>query len=220
MTLAVAILLFGLSSAPPVVGSDTAWAQSAQQTDATQAGSAPSIQDSTPQTATGVQSNPPPPTTAQKPAAHKPTKKTLKKSHQKRAATPGCDSTVDNPTNTATAGTAGPPNPTANAMPKNCPPEKIVVQHGGTNESSIQLAGGDQETQKRNETNQMLGSTDANLKKISAIQLSADQQDTVSQIKQFVAESKTALAAGDLERSHTLAWKAQLLSEDLVKPQK
>ena len=217
MTLAVAILLFGFSCAPPVVRWDTAWEQSAQQTEAPQVGSAPSSQDSKPQTATGVQT---PPTTAQNPASHKAQKNTRKKSHQKKPAAPGCDSAIGSSTNTAKAGTADPQNPTANAIPKNCPPEKIVVQHGGTSEPSIQLAGGDQETQKRNETNQMLGSTDANLKKISAIQLSADQQDTVSQIKQFVVESRAALAAGDLERGHTLAWKAQLLSEDLVKPQK
>jgi len=94
------------------------------------------------------------------------------------------------------------------------------VRQGGTTEPAIRLAGGDQESQKRNEANQMLGSTDANLKKISGIQLSPEQQDTVSQIQQFVVESKAALAAGDMERGHTLAWKAQLLSEDLVKPQK
>jgi len=46
------------------------------------------------------------------------------------------------------------------------------------------------------------------------------QQDTVSQIRQFMDQSKEALAGGDMERAHTLAWKAQLLSEDLVKPPK
>jgi len=94
------------------------------------------------------------------------------------------------------------------------------VRQGGTAEPSIQLAGGDQASQKRNDATQMLGSTEKNLEKISGIQLNPEQRDTVSQIKQFVKQSKDALAAGDLERGHTLAWKAQLLSEDLVKPQK
>lgn len=95
-----------------------------------------------------------------------------------------------------------------------------MVRKGGATEQSIQLAGGDQESQKKKEANDLLGSTEENLKKISSIQLSPEQQDTVSQIKQFVNQSRDALAAGDLERGHTLAWKAQLLSEDLVNPQK
>jgi hypothetical protein len=41
----------------------------------------------------------------------------------------------------------------------------------------------------------------------------------VTQIHQFMDQSKTAVKDGDLERARTLAWKAQLLSEELVKPQ-
>jgi hypothetical protein len=33
-------------------------------------------------------------------------------------------------------------------------------------------------------------------------------------------QSKAAMSQGDLERARTLAWKAQLLSDDLVKPEK
>jgi len=65
----------------------------------------------------------------------------------------------------------------------------------------------------------MLGTTEDNLKKAAGQQLSASQKDSVTQIQQFVAQSKRALAAGDMERARTLAWKAQLLSEDLLKPQ-
>ena len=81
-------------------------------------------------------------------------------------------------------------------------------------------AGGDQASQKRNAANQMLGSTEANLKKIAGLQLSDAQKGTVAQIRQFVDQSKAALAAGDVERGNTLAWKAQLLSEDLAEPPK
>ena len=52
------------------------------------------------------------------------------------------------------------------------------------------------------------------------MQLSAAQQDTVSQTRQFMEQSKAAMAAGDFERARTFAWKAQLLSEDLAKPEK
>jgi len=65
----------------------------------------------------------------------------------------------------------------------------------------------------------MLGITEGNLKKISARQLDSTQQATVAQIRQFIGQSRTALDAGDLERANTLAWKAELLSEDLLKPQ-
>ena len=52
------------------------------------------------------------------------------------------------------------------------------------------------------------------------MQLSTSQQDTVSQTRQFMAQSKAAMAEGDFERARTLAWKAELLSEDLAKPEK
>lgn len=82
------------------------------------------------------------------------------------------------------------------------------------------MAGGAQVSQNRADANQMLGSTEANLKKIAGLQLSEAQKDTVVQIRQFVDQSKEALASGDAERGKTLAWKAQLLSQDLVEPQK
>jgi hypothetical protein len=64
----------------------------------------------------------------------------------------------------------------------------------------------------------MLDSTEGNLKKLSARQLSITEQDAVSQIHQFVDQSKAAVATGDTERARTLAWKAQTLSQDLVNP--
>jgi hypothetical protein len=63
----------------------------------------------------------------------------------------------------------------------------------------------------------MLGTTDANLKQIAGRQLSATQQAMVNQIRQFMHQSKKAVVDGDLERARTLAWKAQVLSEELVK---
>jgi hypothetical protein len=96
------------------------------------------------------------------------------------------------------------------------------VRHGGTSEPSIQLAGGpvgDKASQERDNANQMLGSTEENLKKIAGKQLTSNQQDMVNQIRQFMEQSKSAVAAGDLDRARTLAWKAHLLSEELVKPQ-
>jgi type VI protein secretion system component VasK len=97
------------------------------------------------------------------------------------------------------------------------------VQQGGASEPSIQLAGGtprDQTSHDRDTANQMLDTTRANLKKIAGTQLTSNQQDMVNQIHQFMDQSKAAVDAGDLDRARTLAWKAQLLSEELVKPEK
>jgi hypothetical protein len=96
----------------------------------------------------------------------------------------------------------------------------VIVRHGGTSQQSIQLAGGAASTtsQKRDNANQMLAATEANLKKIAGRQLAPNQQDMVNQIRQFMEQSKAAVDAGDLERARTLAWKAQVLSDELVKP--
>lgn len=105
---------------------------------------------------------------------------------------------------------------------KKCPPAKIVVNQGGTTDSSIQLAGGapKQTSQARATAEPMIDETESNLKKLEGRQLSSAEQDMVTQIRQYVEQSKTAVAAGDVERARTLAWKAQTLSEDLVKPEK
>ena len=97
------------------------------------------------------------------------------------------------------------------------------MRHGGSKEASIQLAGGpiaEQSAQQRDAINQLLGVSDQNLKRAADMQLSAAQQDTVSQTRQFMEQSRAAMASGDFERARTLAWKAQLLSEDLAKPEK
>lgn len=119
---------------------------------------------------------------------------------------------------------AQPPQASAGSSPaKDCPPPKIIVRHGGSKEPSIQLAGGptaEQSAQQRNAINELLTVSDQNLKKAADMQLSGAQQDTVLQTRQFMEQSKAAMASGDFERARTLAWKAQLLSEDLAKPEK
>jgi len=94
------------------------------------------------------------------------------------------------------------------------------VRQGGTSEPSIQLAGkpSKDDQAQRNETIQSLGTSGQNLKNIEGRQLTPDQQDMVNQIKQFMEQSKSATNAGDLDRAHTLAEKAEALSKELVKP--
>jgi hypothetical protein len=129
---------------------------------------------------------------------------------------------------TAASGAPGPgastPNQASSGAPStaNCPPEKKIIHNGGTTEPPIQLLGGPggaQASHQRDTTDQLLGSVENNLKQVSGRQLSTAQQEMVNQIQQFIQQSKTAVAAGDMERGHNLAMKAHLLSEELVKPQ-
>jgi hypothetical protein len=99
-------------------------------------------------------------------------------------------------------------------------PSKVVVPNGGTSDPNVQLAPSltrQQAANQRQDTNQLLASTESNLKAIADSQLKSSQQDVVKQIEQYVAQAKEATKAGDLERAHNLALKAQLLSEELVK---
>ncbi|MGB8114423.1 MAG: hypothetical protein WCF22_11650 [Candidatus Sulfotelmatobacter sp.] len=103
---------------------------------------------------------------------------------------------------------------------KPCPPPKKVVRNGGADEPKIELLGGspaDQVSSARS-TEQITAATEENLKKISERQLNAGQQATVSQIRQFMEQSKEAVAAGNPELAQNLATKARLLSEELLKP--
>ena len=122
------------------------------------------------------------------------------------------------------AGTASASAPGQNSAapdPRDCPPPKRIVRHGGTSEPSIQLAGAptdNQASHHRDVVNQLLGVTENNLKKVANKQLNSTQQDTLSQARAFVKQSRSAIADGDLDRARTLAWKAETLSEDLIKP--
>jgi hypothetical protein len=97
---------------------------------------------------------------------------------------------------------------------------KKVVRNGGTQEPMVQIAPGmsdDQASKNRQGTAQLLATTDANLKKLDGQRLDGSKQDVVKQIQTYVEQARTAEAAGDLDRAHNLAVKAQLLSDDLVR---
>lgn len=163
---------------------------------------------------------------AQAPSSQPTAPKKKRRRHKKKisqnclpASTPSSGAATQAPAASDPATAAGAGNPTAQTAPTNCPPSKTIVRHGGTSDPSIQLAG-DQPSATREAANQMLGATEANLKKLTARQLSTNQQDMVNQVRQFMQQSHAAVDAGDFERARTLAWKAQLLSEELVKPGK
>jgi hypothetical protein len=106
------------------------------------------------------------------------------------------------------------------APSKPCPPPKKVVRDGGSSEPTIQLMPGTaaEQASRQRSTEELKAAIDENLKKIAGRELSPSQREMVNQIKQFMDESKTAVASGDPERGHNLAMKARLLSDELVKP--
>jgi hypothetical protein len=96
-----------------------------------------------------------------------------------------------------------------------------VVKNGSAADPAAQISPSvsqQQASSQRQGTSQLLASTDENLKKISGRQLASNQQDMVQQIRKYMEQAKAATDAGDLERAHNLALKANLLAQELVKP--
>jgi hypothetical protein len=107
---------------------------------------------------------------------------------------------------------------------KNLPAPKstsvVVVRNGGTSDTQGQIASGttiEQAPQQRKETDSLLKATASNLTIISGKELSPNRLDMVKQIRNYMQQSKDAARAGDIEGANNLAFKAHLLSEELVK---
>jgi hypothetical protein len=131
---------------------------------------------------------------------------------------PPSASAADTPPSAALSGNT-PAITAAGNAPVNCPPKKVIVPNGGVPDPTVQLAGGSgPDKASQDSANQMLTTTEQNLKKLEGRNLSPNERDVVTQIRGFMDQSKKAAASGDASRARTLAWKAQLLSEDLLKP--
>jgi hypothetical protein len=72
-------------------------------------------------------------------------------------------------------------------------------------------------TRERRDAEQWLTSADGQLKVLSGRTLGAQQEETVGQVRNYMVGARSALKEGDMRRANTLALKAHLLSEDLVK---
>jgi hypothetical protein len=106
------------------------------------------------------------------------------------------------------------------ASAPNGAPHKIVVREGGASEPAAQIAPGmtpAEATRQRHNAEQLLGATDDKLKRLAGRTLDAKQQGTVGQIRNYMEGARSALKEGDVRRANTLAQKAHLLSEDLVR---
>ncbi len=66
-------------------------------------------------------------------------------------------------------------------------------------------------------TDNLLAGTESNLKQISGRTLNSVQQETVKQIHSYMDQARKAINDGDLDQGRNLAFKAHLLSDDLVK---
>jgi hypothetical protein len=97
---------------------------------------------------------------------------------------------------------------------------KVVVRNGGAKESSPQISPAmtnEQALHQKENTTQLLATTDVNLKQVAGRQLTPAQESTVEQIRSYLKQSKEASDSGDLARAHTLAYKAHLLSDELAR---
>ena len=85
----------------------------------------------------------------------------------------------------------------------------------------MKLSGGNssgEEASRRAGTNRLLATTEESLKKIEALPLDSAQQETVKQIRQYMAQARASMAAGDVDLAHNVAVKAHLLADELLKP--
>lgn len=96
--------------------------------------------------------------------------------------------------------------------------DKPLTEEGGKQEVTPPLIANEnpQAAQLRADTNQLLGAAEYNISNVRRT-LSKDDQAIVQHIRGYVEQSRRALRDGDIERAHTLAIKAHLMSDELTK---
>jgi hypothetical protein len=112
------------------------------------------------------------------------------------------------------------PSTSATGLKPGDPPRKIVVREGGAKEPSAQIEPDitpAEAKRERQNAEQLLESSDGQLKQLASRTLNAQQQETVEQIHNYMDGARSALKEGDVRRAGTLAEKAHLLADDLVK---
>jgi len=109
-----------------------------------------------------------------------------------------------------------PPKPAEQASA--APPPRVAIQESAPPPSSSQISAlpHDQASDAKRSTQQLLDSTDANLRNLTRA-LSAEEKAIVEQIRAYQQQARTAGQQGDVVRAHNLALKAHLLSDELVK---
>ena len=139
---------------------------------------------------------------------------------------PDTDVVAVPPAKTPTAAHAPPAPAAQNQQPAATPApppqntSKLIIQEGNAPSSEGTLSAGmgleDPSSHNKQTTEQLLQSSQTNLNSINH-PLSPDEQAMVSQIKDYMTQSRKATADSDNVRAHNLALKAFLLSDELVK---
>jgi hypothetical protein len=99
-------------------------------------------------------------------------------------------------------------------------PRKVVVRNGGTKEPTTTITSGLSPAELQRANQQALAwldSTDGALQGLAGRSFTPDQQETVTQIHNYMKGARTALTDGDIRRASTLALKAHWLSDDLLR---
>ena|SRR5205085_648628 len=99
-------------------------------------------------------------------------------------------------------------------------PRRTVIRHGGTRETRTQIIPGmspEEANRIQLETGELVSAANIDLNQLASRTLTANQQETVVQIHHYLDVAQSAFQEGDIQRAHTLAFKAHLLSDDLVK---
>jgi hypothetical protein len=109
------------------------------------------------------------------------------------------------------------PNTTTTAV--NTPPPRITIDNAGVDDQTGNISGPISHTEEvhhRMSTLQLNQSTEENLRLLNR-QLTAEEQASLSQIRNFMAQANAATKDGDVIRAHNLALKAHLLSDELAR---
>jgi hypothetical protein len=99
-------------------------------------------------------------------------------------------------------------------------PHRVVVRRGGALEPNAQIAPDmppEEAVRQRHRAEEMLSAAEDRLKLLAGRTLQPPQQETTTQIRNYLEKARSALRDGDTQRGHTLALKAYLLADDLVK---
>lgn len=99
-------------------------------------------------------------------------------------------------------------------------PRKVVVRQGGAVPPPAKIDYGLDPAEAvldRQDADKSLDYADDKLKALVNRTLNLQQQETAGQIQNYIAGAHVALTEGDLRRANTLALKARLLADDLVR---
>lgn len=99
-------------------------------------------------------------------------------------------------------------------------PRKVVIRRGGALEPNARISPDlppQEALQQRQKAEEMLVAAEDRLKVLAGRTLEPPQQETTTQIRNYMEKARSALKEGDTQRGHTLALKAYLLADDLVK---